>query len=380
MATAYRYSPLSPDTDDIRLLTLKPGKEADGIAITLQHCPLVAAAGQYEAFSYVWGSTDDPTTIEVEGVLPIGNSFLSITQNLAVALRHLRSPDVSRIFWIDAICIDQQTRQESSEQVLRMGDIYGMAARVEDAAVELESRTRYRILSIADSFNMNQNLSLAYLVCRTQLLKCADPRDKIYAILGIASDIQHVKPDYTLTTMQVYRDVMVHKMYSNDLKYLRYCEIDNRKLSGPTWVPDWSSPMKTERLWNTCAASSAWAPVGMRRDLELFRISAIRVGFLCQMDELSIPTFDMNLIASQIARLAPAQVDSLTYKTGCSSLLEAFCARWRAWTLPPRAVLKCTSQLYRRASRPFVTVFGGRKGAYPLSPTTSVRILATFTW
>ncbi|KUI70762.1 hypothetical protein VM1G_11678 [Cytospora mali] len=69
MATAYRYSPLSPDTDDIRLLTLKPGREADDIAITLQHCSLVATTGQYEALSYVWGSTDDPTTVEVEDVL-----------------------------------------------------------------------------------------------------------------------------------------------------------------------------------------------------------------------------------------------------------------------------------------------------------------------
>lgn len=130
MATEYAYSPLPSGADDIRLLTLQPGNKADNLEIIIQHCSLVTAAGQYDALSYVWGSTDNPVTITVRSALLTEDSSLSVTQNLAVALKHLCSSNTPRTLWIDAICIDQKNMQERSEQVLRMNDIYRMATRV----------------------------------------------------------------------------------------------------------------------------------------------------------------------------------------------------------------------------------------------------------
>ncbi|KAF4635100.1 hypothetical protein G7Y89_g3001 [Cudoniella acicularis] len=55
---------------------------------------------------------------------------LAVTQNLCDALVHLRYPSKPRVFWIDAICVDQQNLMERSAQVQRMGEVYTLAHRV----------------------------------------------------------------------------------------------------------------------------------------------------------------------------------------------------------------------------------------------------------
>lgn len=82
----------------------------------------------YEALSYPWGSAQDKEAIIVEGNTE--SSVLSVTHNLAEALRHFRYSDQPRVMWIDAICIDQNNIDERNVQVKRMGDIYALANRV----------------------------------------------------------------------------------------------------------------------------------------------------------------------------------------------------------------------------------------------------------
>ncbi|KAK4666343.1 hypothetical protein QC763_404730 [Podospora pseudopauciseta] len=52
-----------------------------------------------------------------------------VTQNLEIALRHLRDTEEWISMWIDAICIDQQNVAERSHQVAFMGEIYRKAAK-----------------------------------------------------------------------------------------------------------------------------------------------------------------------------------------------------------------------------------------------------------
>jgi hypothetical protein len=49
---------------------------------------------------------------------------LSITRNLAIALKHLLDTEEPRILWIDAICIYQEGFPKRSAQVYRMGSVY----------------------------------------------------------------------------------------------------------------------------------------------------------------------------------------------------------------------------------------------------------------
>jgi hypothetical protein len=123
----HRYSPLM-EPGSIRLLSLIPHKdESARIQCRLFDYPLQESSEGthlYEALSYVWGASDKPHSISVDGC------DLFITANLHAALFRLRDRFIERIVWIDAICINQGDDVAKAKQVLHMAEIYGKANRV----------------------------------------------------------------------------------------------------------------------------------------------------------------------------------------------------------------------------------------------------------
>ena len=123
--TRYRYAPL-PDSS-IRLLRLLAGPHlAAPLRCELIHTPL-SSAPRYEALSYNWGSTSNPSPIIS---LSPGPYSFPATRNLDLALRHLRHKTDNRLLWVDAICINQSDPIEQAAQVRIMWDIYARARRV----------------------------------------------------------------------------------------------------------------------------------------------------------------------------------------------------------------------------------------------------------
>jgi hypothetical protein len=107
--TASLYTPIDSENGEIRLLELAPGKFEDDIGIFLIPANLNDdPSTQYEALSYVWGTSMAPQHALLDGV-PI-----AITQNLDCALRHLREKNCVRRppLWIDALSINQKDTQE----------------------------------------------------------------------------------------------------------------------------------------------------------------------------------------------------------------------------------------------------------------------------
>lgn len=109
------YQPLQHN--EIRLITLAPGKWRESIECNLQIVSLDDNP-TYEALSYVWGDASLRRWIYLK------KSSFDVTKSLEVALRHLRHEDSERIMWIDAICINQRDDAEKSEQVKKMQFIY----------------------------------------------------------------------------------------------------------------------------------------------------------------------------------------------------------------------------------------------------------------
>jgi Heterokaryon incompatibility protein (HET) len=113
----------------IRILNLYPGEHND----TLLGDLIVRKDENYECLSYSWGPEVGP---EVEnppsvGIMHSGKSWqLRIRENLALALRHLRHKQATRYLWVDAICINQDDKNEKSHQIPMMGKIYGEATNV----------------------------------------------------------------------------------------------------------------------------------------------------------------------------------------------------------------------------------------------------------
>lgn len=88
-----------------------------------------------------------------------------------------------------------------------------------------------------------EDISIVRLLSRYCQLRCADPRDKVYALLGVS----HLYPEVELPI--TYR-IPVHEVYRNLAKYviegsksldiLQYCGYDGEKpRMGPSWVPNW---------------------------------------------------------------------------------------------------------------------------------------------
>ena len=57
----------------------------------------------------------------------MNNKTLRVTANLFTALEHIREDNSDAIFWIDAICINQEDDEEKSSQVKMMREIYDTA-------------------------------------------------------------------------------------------------------------------------------------------------------------------------------------------------------------------------------------------------------------
>jgi hypothetical protein len=115
----YIYKPLNKIKKQIRLITLLPGPQSSDIRCILQIVELdLTAKPHYEALSYEWGSPGTEKDISLDGIA------FSVRKNLWSALYHLRQKKISRIMWIDALCIDQSNVLERNHQVGMMGDIY----------------------------------------------------------------------------------------------------------------------------------------------------------------------------------------------------------------------------------------------------------------
>jgi hypothetical protein len=81
---------------------------------------------KYEALSYARGELIFSHTLEDVTT----STHLSITVNLYDAFQAIRYEHVSRMLWVDAICISQSDVKEKGHQVASMGKIYGDAWRV----------------------------------------------------------------------------------------------------------------------------------------------------------------------------------------------------------------------------------------------------------
>lgn len=121
--SSYEYATLSED-DSIRLLELLPGTH--GPIESKLYSVRLRAEPDFEALSYTWGSPIFPNSL----YLKPSNTCLSITDNLYDALKALRLRNMSRILWVDAVCINQANDEEKAHQVGMMKEIYQGARKV----------------------------------------------------------------------------------------------------------------------------------------------------------------------------------------------------------------------------------------------------------
>jgi hypothetical protein len=93
---------------------------------------------------------------------------------------------------------------------------------------------------------------------------CSNPRDKIYGLLGITPSYfsSGIVVDYSQPVQDVYKEAfLTHLNTTKRLELLKHCNLESRKIGGPSWVPDWSrtefgAPILSEQL--SSGTSKAW--------------------------------------------------------------------------------------------------------------------------
>ncbi|KAF1847086.1 uncharacterized protein K460DRAFT_392533 [Cucurbitaria berberidis CBS 394.84] len=140
----YIYRPLA--ADEIRLLVLHPARSFEDEIVV--HFQVVRRSDDkyFEAVSYAWGDDQATATLlmhdeQYATSFLHGQSFLTriyrynalkeqlqaflrVRANVTTMLRYLRYPWLPRYLWIDQLCINQNSRDEKSQQVNQMGEIY----------------------------------------------------------------------------------------------------------------------------------------------------------------------------------------------------------------------------------------------------------------
>ncbi|TDZ37305.1 Heterokaryon incompatibility protein 6, OR allele [Colletotrichum spinosum] len=122
---AFQYQPLDENVDCTRFVVINPAEnDDDPISCHLVHLAF-GTRPKFDALSYTWGDENPKEAIQVDGCA------FEARKNLFDALRYLRRHMVEgELFWIDALCIDQDNIAERNRQLRMMGHIYFRAQKV----------------------------------------------------------------------------------------------------------------------------------------------------------------------------------------------------------------------------------------------------------
>ena len=140
----YQYSALDMDGQrlQIRLFELLPGAKNEPLRGRIRTIDFGPEA-EYDAVSYIWGDPTPRYPLMVDD-----NQVICIATNLRKALLGLRLPKLSRILWVDAICINQRDIEERGHQVSVMGTIY-RRARIVRVWLDVEVDPRCKAMRMA---------------------------------------------------------------------------------------------------------------------------------------------------------------------------------------------------------------------------------------
>jgi hypothetical protein len=131
-----------------------------------------------------------------------------------------------------------------------------------DSLPSTQFRERCRHIVFLDYDSAGHSLSNILDISRSK--GCADPKDKIYGLVGMTAKYfsSSIVVDYLQPLCNVYRDAfLAHLYHTKRLELLKHCDLENHNIGGPSWVPDWSmtefaAPVLSEQL--SSGISRAW--------------------------------------------------------------------------------------------------------------------------
>ena len=131
-------------------------------------------------------------------------------------------------------------------------------------------------------------------------LNATDPRDKIYGLLGLATDSEQLSilPDYKKSIIEVYNDTSRKLIATGETSILSWCQQSTRIEGLPSWVPDFASDIGTayganRRNDSLFSASSNTKFPGLSLSLQddpySIGLSGVKVGIITDLGSVWTP-------------------------------------------------------------------------------------------
>lgn len=138
---------------------------------------------------------------------------------------------------------------------------------------------------------------LGDIVCRTTRLKSTDPRDRIFALAGVAEDGEGVEINYTKSRMDVFEDFARRTIkFEKSLRILSDAQqVNMEDCVPPSWVPQWDKehviPNMSERGFD--AARRTKPSVESRGQVPgVLSVSGLEIGVVAAKAHLVDPGSD----------------------------------------------------------------------------------------
>jgi hypothetical protein len=180
--------------------------------------------------------------------------FIGLSQDIAIR------PWFQRVWVIQEVAVSKKVILQCGHATLPFGEYVSLVSCIASLRQRLptdgdfDDETVRRTADMAETrfqFQNSHSLSIAELVHRYRGRGATDPRDNVYALLGLATDIDtgdalsNPNYDQTVTKMAVYVMVMEHYIRTYQRLDL-ICEQRRYDLprDWPSWLPDWSATGK----------------------------------------------------------------------------------------------------------------------------------------
>jgi hypothetical protein len=197
--------------------------------------------------SFTHSEERDETGDEVPHVLEV-LGLLTIKSPRWIALRSLFERPYFRRMWIvQEVALGKKCVVYCGSHSVPWNNLAKAALCLEDDADhQADAHRVVRMIGGLKRMNVtgySGHRPLMNLIHQSFNLLCTNPRDKIYGVLGLASDImpEQFSPDYSLSVQDVYLATTIFCMRRyKSLEVL--CQVRHPKLlpGMPSWVPDWT--------------------------------------------------------------------------------------------------------------------------------------------
>lgn len=237
--------------------------------------------------------------------------------------------------WFERLWVWQEIRLGIKRSIIRVGHDSLLWTRFWVISYFLYRKREYalgpafftiknRLETVNDMMNNITQSPMQSLALRTCLSKCSEPRDRVYALMGITTDETMIKADYTLSVGDAYKDLVRQNLRQlGNLEILSVCSyLAKSREEMLTWVPDLRVPNRRKRWFDLDGAgeppaSATYVPPGT------LETTGTRVDTVTSVHALPNSGTD-NEIIDHLRRLAPVSLASQPYIAG-GNTLDAYC-------------------------------------------------------